>query len=269
VAAPNSRRGRAIAELIAAHRPDIICLTERSQASPDNRSHRRVRRQLRLSLSSWAAQGHSVEPEPWHRVDAAARTLAKWSVRLRRYWNTVGLGSGWLCIPWRDAHVRTGRRDRRPGKTIGVLHGLSECLNQHREVPVLLAGDFNQRSHGHVRHLALPTRLQKLEAAARRHGRPGPGWAAKSSIMWRSHGLSSRTRYEESLLERRGSSFRSRRNRGQVLSWTRCGLTSACSWPPRPSPRARSDPALVLALSGQRGFATSRRRVRWVHGGVS
>lgn len=52
-----------------------------------------------------------------------------------------------VCIPWRDAHVSTGRRDAQPwsehmdylDRLDGLLAGLDD------DVPTLIAGDFNQR----------------------------------------------------------------------------------------------------------------------------
>jgi endonuclease/exonuclease/phosphatase family metal-dependent hydrolase len=50
-----------------------------------------------------------------------------------------------VCIPWRDAHVRTGRRDRRPWQDhLTYIQGLSRVAAVHRSKAVI-AGDFNQR----------------------------------------------------------------------------------------------------------------------------
>ena len=52
-----------------------------------------------------------------------------------------------VCIPWRDAHVRTGHRNRRPWDDhLAYLHGLALLLRQLDPAsPVVLLGDFNQR----------------------------------------------------------------------------------------------------------------------------
>jgi endonuclease/exonuclease/phosphatase family metal-dependent hydrolase len=52
-----------------------------------------------------------------------------------------------VCIPWRDAHVRTGRRDRKPWQDhLSFLHGLQAILKDSCPVwPAVVVGDFNQR----------------------------------------------------------------------------------------------------------------------------
>lgn len=52
-----------------------------------------------------------------------------------------------ICIPWRDAHVCTGRRDRQPWQDhLTYLQHLSAILSQRdMTLPTILLGDFNQR----------------------------------------------------------------------------------------------------------------------------
>lgn len=51
-----------------------------------------------------------------------------------------------VCIPWRDAHVRTGRRDRRPwDEHLAYLQHLGPLLRADHSTPTVLLGDFNQR----------------------------------------------------------------------------------------------------------------------------
>jgi endonuclease/exonuclease/phosphatase family metal-dependent hydrolase len=50
-----------------------------------------------------------------------------------------------VCIPWKDAHVRTGRKDRTPWKDHSTyLEGLRQLIQQV-DSPLVVAGDFNQR----------------------------------------------------------------------------------------------------------------------------
>ena len=50
-----------------------------------------------------------------------------------------------VCIPWRDAHVRTGRKDRTPWEDHSTyLDGLWQLVQQ-ADAPLVVAGDFNQR----------------------------------------------------------------------------------------------------------------------------
>ena len=50
-----------------------------------------------------------------------------------------------VCIPWRDAHVRSGRRDRLPWEDhLAYLRGLQGVLSE-LDGPTIVLGDFNQR----------------------------------------------------------------------------------------------------------------------------
>ena len=50
-----------------------------------------------------------------------------------------------VCIPWKDAHVRTGRKDRTPWEDHSTfLEGLRQLVEQEKS-PLVVAGDFNQR----------------------------------------------------------------------------------------------------------------------------
>lgn len=52
-----------------------------------------------------------------------------------------------VCIPWRDAHVRTGQRNRQPWEDhqTYLQHLRSVLQERDRTVPTVLLGDFNQR----------------------------------------------------------------------------------------------------------------------------
>jgi endonuclease/exonuclease/phosphatase family metal-dependent hydrolase len=76
-----------------------------------------------------------------------------------------------VCIPWRDAHVRTGRRDRRPwDEHLQYLHALAGLVRtRDRATPTVLLGDLNQRiprsrAPRHV-HAALVDALGDLAVA--------------------------------------------------------------------------------------------------------
>jgi len=50
-----------------------------------------------------------------------------------------------VCIPWKDAHVRTGRKDRTPWEDHSTyLEGLTQLVEQPKS-PLVVLGDFNQR----------------------------------------------------------------------------------------------------------------------------
>lgn len=51
-----------------------------------------------------------------------------------------------VCIPWRDAHVRTGRKDRKPWQDhVTYFRGLIEYLKNVPFHKLIVVGDFNQR----------------------------------------------------------------------------------------------------------------------------
>lgn len=58
---------------------------------------------------------------------------------------THGVNVAGLCIPWRDAHVRTGRSDKSPWQEhMAYLHGLKR-LKVLDSQKLFVGGDFNQR----------------------------------------------------------------------------------------------------------------------------
>ena len=72
-----------------------------------------------------------------------------------------------VCIPWRDAHVRTGRKDREPWQEhVAYLVGLRRVLAA-TDGPAVVAGDFNQR---------LPRRRQPKAVHEALTGAMGSSW---------------------------------------------------------------------------------------------
>lgn len=50
-----------------------------------------------------------------------------------------------VCIPWKEAHVKTGRKDRGPWQDhLSYLKGLQNVLLNQKPERVILLGDFNQ-----------------------------------------------------------------------------------------------------------------------------
>jgi endonuclease/exonuclease/phosphatase family metal-dependent hydrolase len=94
------------------------------------------RRKVALwSSEPWTAVAHYEHDDlPGGRAVAATTSTAIGPLRV------VG-----VCIPWRDAHVTTGRRDRSPWEDhAAFLRHLPRMLEWADE-PLILAGDFNQR----------------------------------------------------------------------------------------------------------------------------
>lgn len=51
-----------------------------------------------------------------------------------------------VCIPWRDTHVRTGRKDKAMWEEhISYLNGFKEILGENTGTTTIILGDFNER----------------------------------------------------------------------------------------------------------------------------
>jgi len=148
-AGPSSVRGRTLTRLIAAHRPDVLCLTEALLdfapppghliASEADYGYRAPAGRRKVIL--WSR-------EPWRSVDSVGSPRLPGGRFVRGLTQTpIGpLTIIGVCIPWREAHVRTGRRDRRPWEDhLAYLRGLASCARPPLGSPTALVGDFNQR----------------------------------------------------------------------------------------------------------------------------
>lgn len=145
-APPGSVRGDLIRREIQASAADVVCLTETEHdflpaghliaADADyGYSHSGGRRKVVL----WSRQ-------PWSDVDVTGDP----SMPGGRFASgiTGGIRFVGVCIPWKDAHVRTGRCDRRPWEDhISYCHGLARVVRRYAGdgMPVCLLGDYNQR----------------------------------------------------------------------------------------------------------------------------
>jgi endonuclease/exonuclease/phosphatase family metal-dependent hydrolase len=143
----HSRRGKRITEIIATFEPDVICLTEATQGIISTRGYvieaetdygypnDGKRRKVML----WSK-------EPWQQVD----TIGSPDLPGGRFVSgvTFGVRFAGICIPWFDAHVNTGRKDRLRWQDhrvyIQFLKPTVDIYLQH-EFPVCITGDFNQR----------------------------------------------------------------------------------------------------------------------------
>ena len=148
-ATPSSDRGRRIASIVEAAGADIAVVTEGV-------------RELLPSTGSVVDAGDNwgYGPEP------ARRKVIVWSrypltldligtdggTRGRLAVATAATPAGPLrilgvCIPWRDAHVNTGRGDASPwSEHMDYLDRLEVLLAElDHDVPTVIAGDFNQR----------------------------------------------------------------------------------------------------------------------------
>lgn len=160
-----SPRGRVILERINSLHPDIVCLTEaHSDFLPkgfvetsdadygygDQRSRRKV---VLWSTNPWTDVHRGAGLDlPGGRFVAATTSTPLGKARF------VG-----VCIPWKGAHVRTGRTDRQPWEDHErYLDHLPKSPDFRRDSRLVLLGDFNQRIPRNQVPLAL---YAKLEAA--------------------------------------------------------------------------------------------------------
>lgn len=129
---------------------DIICLTEAYADLLPEPGH---------LITSTPDYGYPLKPgrrkvilwsrSPWRDVDALGHPELP---RGRFVSGTTQTPAGevrfvGICIPWKDAHVRTGRRDRTPWQDhLSFIHALEEhLLRIPAGLPAIVAGDFNQR----------------------------------------------------------------------------------------------------------------------------
>lgn len=150
-----SPRGGRLRELLAAMRADVLCVAEGEvpllpdaartitsgadygYAGPEGR-----RKVLLWSATGWADVDAVGDPRlPPGRYVVGTTTTCLGPLRV------VG-----ACVPWRDAHVRTGGGDRRPWEDhMAYLELLGPLLRAEagRHPRLLVVGDLNQRIPRH------------------------------------------------------------------------------------------------------------------------
>ena len=144
-----SRRGKILRQTIEALHPDIICITEGHTDFPPDFGH---------MIISEADYGYPLKAgrrkvllwskRPWRRATVAEEA----KMPPGRYVEGVTatpLGDvrvAGVCIPWRHAHVSTGRRNRAVWEDhLRYLAGLKAHIPLLTDLPLILTGDFNQR----------------------------------------------------------------------------------------------------------------------------
>ncbi len=143
----NSAHGKEIKRRILSHKPDIICLTETyesfefagysSASATADYGYPIIdgRRKVRLFSKS-----HLYEID--HAADASLPTGRFVEAKTSSPIGQIRLIA--VCIPWKSAHVSTGRCDRSTWEDhLSYLAGLSLILKRMSQ-PTILLGDFNQ-----------------------------------------------------------------------------------------------------------------------------
>jgi len=145
-ASPRSARGRAVREELIRSHADLICLTEGTgdllpgdgalvESEPDyGYGIQPQRRKVLL----WARDGFCSSDS----TSPAGMPVGRFATGVMR---TGGVHVVGVCIPWSQAHVSTGARDRRPWQDhVAYLAALQTYLGALQERPVFVLGDFNQ-----------------------------------------------------------------------------------------------------------------------------
>jgi len=148
-AKPGSKRGLRVREALAAPDCDILGVTEGyagilppgGHLIEADADYGYAQQDGRRKVLLWSKQ-------PWSEVDAigspeqpGGRFAAGVTATPIGSLNVVG-----VCIPWRDAHVRTGRKDREPWEDhIAWLTGFEALPYRRPASPTVVLGDFNQR----------------------------------------------------------------------------------------------------------------------------
>lgn len=148
-APPGSPRGQFFQQHLVQPTTDVVCVTEgfadllpahgdviEADADYGYPLHAGRRKVLLWSRTSWHEVDAVGDPSlPGGRFVAGTTSTTVGEVRC------VG-----VCVPWRDAHVRTGRRDRTPwADHVLYLEHLRTVLDRRRDMPTVVLGDFNQR----------------------------------------------------------------------------------------------------------------------------
>ena len=148
-ATPSSNRGPRISAALAAIYSDVIVVTEGVHGLLPEHGY---------TEDAGADWGYATKPGRrkvivWSRYPLTLDFIGdEGATRGRMVVATAALPGGpvrivGVCIPWRDAHVNTGRRDAQPwSEHLDYIDRLARLLpTLDPAIPTVIAGDFNQR----------------------------------------------------------------------------------------------------------------------------
>lgn len=146
-APPRSARGTAIRSLLSKMSPDLVCLTETYSGFLESSHIIEASADYGYARSDGRRKVILFSKHPWYNVDRAehmpfppGRFIAGTTDTPLGPLKVIG-----ICIPWKDAHVRTGRHDRQPWEEhLAFLRSLKTYLAGETGRLIVL-GDFNQR----------------------------------------------------------------------------------------------------------------------------
>ena len=143
-ASPGSKRESRIKQILAEIDADILCITEGYQQSWENEGYVISSDQdFGYRIQEGRRKAMLVSKEPWDDIDTfgvstlpSGRFCAGTSHGIRTYG---------VCIPWKSAHVTTGKKNREIWEDhLSYLDGLSDVLKKAPKSSMVM-GDFNQR----------------------------------------------------------------------------------------------------------------------------
>ena len=148
-AVADSERGTRVAAALKAPDCDIVCVTGGCADILPSGGH---------AIDAGPALGDGLEEaqrnvllwsrQPWAAVDiGTTEALPAGSLAAGITLTALGpLTAVGVCIPWRDAHVRSGRRDRSQWQEHEAwLAGFESLPYRHAKRRTVVLGDFNQR----------------------------------------------------------------------------------------------------------------------------
>lgn len=144
---PHSPAGLKFKDILKKFDPHLVCLTEtyadfftEGHTVCSDLDYGYVAKQERRKVLIWSKT-------PWHGVDAVGCPAMPSGRFASACTNIEGLQIRFVgvCVPWRSAHVTTGRRDKRHWEDHEkYLDGLSEYMEEAVLKNLCIAGDFNQ-----------------------------------------------------------------------------------------------------------------------------
>ncbi len=141
-------RGQKVKNIIENYDPDICCITESNETILPNDGY---------IVDSFFDYGYKIKPgrrkvilyskKKWINIDQTGSIIMPGgrfvSAVTDTAWGPVQFIG--VCIPWKEAHVRTGRKDRQAWQDhLSYINGLKEFLQYNNKYPKIILGDFNQ-----------------------------------------------------------------------------------------------------------------------------
>lgn len=162
-ASPTSDRLKIIQEEIRKVDPDVVCYTEIIRTVLHGGHSIEASSDYGYANTGDRRKAVLWSKEPWVDPDMSGDPM----MPSGRFISGVAGGIRFVgvCIPWKDAHVRSGRRDRAPWEDhVLYCEALGRILDRYSKAPepICILGDFNQR----IPRLTQPDRVAKALTTA-------------------------------------------------------------------------------------------------------